>query len=581
MSIAMPSARHAAIAAVAVVLLALPRGVALGAPADLDPGFGQNGRLTLDSDIARALALQPDGKILVAGEIATGMGGARDGVVYRLTASGSLDGAFGLGGAVRLQGTSSAGYALALQPDGKALSVGETSNEDAIVFRLNGGGSDDLTFGQGGSVAIDSGGDERVYALALQPSDGKILVAGETISTPTRTPVVYRLTPGGQLDESFGQAGTSRLDAGGSGTAFALARQADGKILAAGSIGANDNRNAVVYRLNGNGTPDPSFGKDGKVELDEGGLEGAVAVALQRDGRILAVGSTADAMSTTADAIVYRLNPNGTLDASFGQGGKARIADSGTNVAYAVALQPDGKIVVAGGTAVSDAADAAVYRLNPDGSLDAGFDGDGALRIESNGGEVADALAIQPDGKVVIAGVTFSGLSQRAVLYRLQGGDPVSAVSVPPASAAVPSGTTSRPSAPVLTELRITPLVFRAAAKGPSALPAARRGGTLVTFALDRAASVRFAVERAGSGRRVGGRCTKPTRTNRAKRPCTRYTRLARGFTRRGAAGANRFRLTGRLGARRLTRGRYRLIATPTADRQRGERQRARFRIKG
>ena len=578
MSISTPLRRRGAIAALAVALPALSAGAALGAPADLDPGFGQNGRLTLDSDLARALALQPDGKILVASEVATNTPSVNDAVVYRLNAGGSLDGSFALGGAARVHGIFSGGYALALQPDGKILTVGFTST-DGIVFRLGAGGSSDQTFGQGGSIALDSGGNERAYALALQPGDGKILVAGETyaVNTATSNPVVYRLTPGGMLDGGFGQSGTSRVDVSGTGSAYAVAAQPDGKILVAGYNEVNDNTNAVVYRLNAAGTPDTGFGQGGKLELDEGGYEIALALALQPDGRILVAGSAADPTFSASDAIVYRLKANGTPDPTFGHGGKARIADEGKNVAYALALQPDGKILITGGVAATDAGDAVVYRLDRDGSLDPGFDGDGELRIESNAGEAADAIAVQPDGRIMLAGVTISGLTQKAVLYRLQGGEPVA---LQPTSTASQNGGTSRPSAPVLCRLRIAPPAFRAAGRGPSALPAARRSGALVSFTLDRAASVRFAIERAANGRRVGARCVKPTRTIHAKRRCIRHARLQGGFARRGVAGANRLRFTGRLSARRLAAGSYRLVAIPSADGLRGGAKFVRFRVK-
>ena len=237
------------------------------------------------------------------------------------------------------------------------------------------------------------------------------------------------------------------------------------------------------------------------------------------------------------------------------------------------ALQVDGKILVAGQTTINDL-DAVVYRLNPDGSFDSGFDGDGARPIHS--ATAAYAIAVQPDGKLVVAGAVDLAGTSRAVVYRLQGGDPVV---TPPASTS-PTAATPRPRAPIITRLRVTPPGFRAAGGGPSALPAGRRGGALVSFMLDRAAGVRFAFERAGRGRRAGGRCVKPTRANRGGRRCRRYVRLAGGFTRRGATGANSLRLTGRLSSRRLSRGSYRLVATPSADHLLGEAKRAHFRIK-
>ena len=99
----------------------------------------------------------------------------------------------------------SGAYGLALRPDGKILAVGYTSS-DGLVYRLGLDGSPDQTFGQGGTVALDSGDNERTYALALQPGDGKILVAGETYSNggAKKDLVVYRLTRGGEPDAGFG-----------------------------------------------------------------------------------------------------------------------------------------------------------------------------------------------------------------------------------------------------------------------------------------------------------------------------------------------------------------------------------------
>lgn len=583
-------ARRAAIATFAIAVLALSQGVAFGAPADLDPGFGLNGRLSLDSDLARAVALQPDGRILVAGQVGGNNVPNQDGVVYRLNANGSPDATFASGGPARLVAMDGGAYAVAPGPDGKVLAVGYTSS-DGLVYRLNVDGSTDQTFGQGGTVPLDSGAVERTYALAVQPADGKIIVAGESFSPDTGKSdvVVYRLARGGTPDPSFGIGGTARIDAGASEIARALAVQPDGKILVAGSSADDSNLDAVVYRLLANGTPDPDFGQGGTVTLRDGIREVALAVALQPDGRVIVAGSTLPAAGDT-DAIVHRLTANGAPDPTFGQGGKAVIADNATNGAFAMALQPDAKILVAGEVDEPVAAKvrAVVYRLDPGGSLDPGFGADGALRIigGAGDGEVADALAVQPDHKIVVAGVNVSGSSSTAVLYRLQGGDPPAAPQTPPTPPTAPGppapapAATAPPRVPVLTRLRIAPPTFRAAARGASALPAARHGGALVSFSLDRAASVRFTVERAGTGRRVGGRCVKPTRANRAKRACIRFATLAGGFTRHCTAGANSFRLTGRLNARRLASARYRLVATPIADGRLGDAKRAHFRIR-
>jgi hypothetical protein len=136
----------------------------------------------------------------------------------------------------------------------------------------------------------------------------------------------------------------------------------------------------------------------------------------------------------------------------------------------------------------------------------------------------------------------------------------------------------SRPAAPAITDLKISPRAFAAARGGPSAL-AATAAGARVSFNLDRAASVRFTVVRRLPGRKVGRRCAKTTRANRKAPRCTRLVPVAGGFNRQGAAGANAFRFSGRLSGRPLKPGRYRLLATPTADGVKGIAAAAAFQI--
>src|SRR4051812_9332866 len=173
------------------------------------------------------------------------------------------------------------------------------------------------------------------------------------------------------LDPSFSQDGWTRIDSGGDEIARATAIQPDGKIVVAGQTTVNGD--AAVYRLGANGTPDATFDGDGARGLDLGGTEVATAATIQPDGKIVVAGFT----SVNFDGAVWRLNPNGTLDTTF-DGDGVKTVDSGhVERLRAIALQPDGKIVVAGSTDVG--ANAAVYRLNPNGTFDATFDGDDAL----------------------------------------------------------------------------------------------------------------------------------------------------------------------------------------------------------
>jgi uncharacterized delta-60 repeat protein len=565
MSITKPVTRSAAIAALLVGRLALSADAALAAPGGLDPGFGQAGRVAIvsaGSEVATAVAVQPDGKTIVAG----------GDVVYRLNEDGSLDPTFNDNGRLGIPSDGGASaQALALQPDGKILVAGSAFANldiDVVVHRLKPNGSLDPTFGTDGARRIVSSAREDARALALAP-DGKLLVAGSSVVDTHVEAVVYRLNASGSDDSTFNGNGRLSIDSG--AVANAVAAMPDGRIVVAGAGGAAGAKSdAIIYRLTPTGSLDPTFNGNGRLAIDGGGFEEADALALQPDGRIVVAGAT----SVNAAAVVYRVNPNGSLDPGFDGDGAVRLDEAGDAFAYGLALQPNGKIVVAGSTTVNDNGDAVVHRLNANGSADAGFGQAGTVGIDGGGNEYAYAVALQADGKIVVAGETSRG--NDAVVYRLQGDD---RVSLAPASVG-PAASSSRPRAPVLAGLRITPSTFRAAASGPSALPAQRHGGALVSFTLDRAARVRVTIERAATGRRVGGRCVKAARANRGKGRCTRYVRLAGGFTRDGDAGANRFRFTGRLNARRLRFARYRaLLSAVDATGSRSNRAQASFTV--
>jgi uncharacterized delta-60 repeat protein len=318
----------------------------------------------------------------------------------------------GDGAAVLDAGADEGGFALAVQPDRKIVMVGRTSvNNDAAVFRLTRKGNLDSTFDGDGLKTIDSGDIEETYATAIQP-DGKILVAGRTgLNTSA---VVYRLNPNGSLDPTFDGDGARGFDLGGDEIALGVAVQTDGKIVFAGATSVN--QDVAVWRVNSNGSPDLTFDGDGVRTIDSGGFELGQALAIQPDGKIVVVGST----SIGGNAAVYRLNPSGSLDPTFDGDGAKGIDSGGFEAGYAVAIQPDNKIVVAGHTSVGH--NGALYRLNPNGSFDSSFDGDGALGLESGGFEEAMAVKIQPNGKIVVGGVTSSanGDIVDGVVYRVK-----------------------------------------------------------------------------------------------------------------------------------------------------------------
>jgi uncharacterized delta-60 repeat protein len=284
-----------------------------------------------------------------------------------------------------------------LESDAEVAAVGQVAPGDL-----------DTSFGDDGKVFTDFGSDSSgtAHAIALQP-DGKIVVAGGGYHGSGSDFALARYLPNGTLDASFGSTGQVLTDLGSSSldTALDLVLQSDGKIVVAGYVYAylsSDFALVALARYLPNGTLDASFGSNGKVLTDSSGK--AHAIALQPDGKIVVAGERliiADEDHYLSDFALARYLPNGTLDASFGSNGKV-LTDFGSE-AFAIALQPDGKIVVAG----YSGGDFALARYGPNGTLDPTFGGDGKVLTDFGSGsfDLAYALALQPrDGRLVVAG---------------------------------------------------------------------------------------------------------------------------------------------------------------------------------
>ena len=241
--------------------------------------------------------------------------------------------------------------------------------------------------------------------MVIQP-DGKIVLAGG--GNPNQDFAVTRLNPDGSLDTSFDTDGVVGVDFGFNEVAYGVALQTDGKLVVAGQTTdpavAGPGSNAAVMRLNPNGSLDTSFDADGKMTLDYGGKQDtASAVLIQPDGRILVPGSG----NPNDDFAVTRLRTDGSLDPSFDGDGVAGADFGQSEYAAGAALQANGKIVVVGTATVGAAGtDAAILRLNPDGSPDTGFDGDGRKTIDFRRRDDLWAVALQEDGAIVVAGET-------------------------------------------------------------------------------------------------------------------------------------------------------------------------------
>ncbi len=428
----MSIARSAALHVLVLAMVVAPGRLFAASAGDLDLTFAGDGSVTTaigsSQADARDVVIQPDGRIVVVGS--SGNGVADDFTLVRYEADGTLDASFGSGGIVTTAIGSSMDRAagVALQSDGKIVVVGAAntgSDLDFAVARYDSDGNLDPSFGSGGTVttAMGSYGD-GASAVAIQP-DGMIVVAGWSWTGSADDLAIARYDVDGNLDPTFGSGGTVTTSFGGGYFVLArLALQADGRIVVVGTASNGTDFDFALARYDGDGALDPSFGGDGKVTTALGaGDDFATGVVVQPDGKIVAAGWTTDGNGRFALA---RYLPSGDLDPSFGTQGivTTLVADGGN--AFGLAIQPDGKLVAVGGASFDGGqTEFAAVRYAPDGLPDAtfGYTGTGAITT-AIGSFTASALAtaIQPDGKIVAAGLwSPNGFDREIAVVRYVG----------------------------------------------------------------------------------------------------------------------------------------------------------------
>jgi uncharacterized delta-60 repeat protein len=384
------------------------------APGSLDPTFGGgDGMVTASGSVLWAVAQQGD-RLVVLGSALDGSNGRSvpRPTVARFLPDGSPDTTFGTNGRYFLEGGGTSD-ALAVQPDGKIVvatdvstKIGKTTTSDFRVYRLDANGQGlDPTFGTNGSVTLDFGtgatgvtANDRARAVVLQP-DGRIVVAGSAnlvtkTSTTNRTAVV-RLNSNGTLDAGFGTGGRAVFAGFSSPVMNTAALQGD-RILIGGDSGS-------VFRLTAAGALDPTFGTNGVADrLMDGGMKG---LAVQPDGRIVTAMAHADVFR------VGRYTADGQPDATFGPGGLSVAAFTDGGPHGGCVIQPDGKIVASGSYGVASSAGStrtSVVRYNPDGTLDGTFGVGGvALADFPRPYEMAHGMTLQPDGHIVTVGGAY------------------------------------------------------------------------------------------------------------------------------------------------------------------------------
>ncbi|MBI4897535.1 MAG: hypothetical protein HY827_04115 [Actinobacteria bacterium] len=408
---------------------------AAAASSDFDPTFGAGGKLTHSvvpgDDTAFAAALQSDGKLILAGRAY--VSSRYQSSVARLNSDGTLDSTFAGDGDLwtSIGSTRDVSYAAYVQPDGKILVAGITDagpKDDMGLIRFNADGTLDSTFGSGTGKAYywfgsPGSSNAHAYAMAVQ-SDGKIVIAGDTETGGTQDFAVIRANGGGGLDSTFGSGGRVYTPIGSSNdTANAVIVQPDGKIVVAGQA---DNGGAgfdfAIARYNSDGTLDASFDGDGIVTADFGTDDQYInSIAVRPDGSILAAGYSQP--GSVEHVVIVRYTATGALDTTFGVGGVVNtFAPGGESRANEIALQNNDKFVVAGTFYDGTYTDHFVAQYLASGALDTSFDGDGMLITGAVGAdEHGEALAIGPDGKIVVVGDTYIGSNYDMTAMRLVG----------------------------------------------------------------------------------------------------------------------------------------------------------------
>ncbi len=303
------------------------------------------------------------------------------------------------------------GLAMALQPDGRIVAAGMTTTTEApservALVRYMPDGSLDSSFGNAGVTSTAIGTiRSQATAVAIQP-DGRIIIAGFASSGASSSVfMLARYQPDGSLDNAFGDNGILFDDLGPQNDrANGMVLQPDGRIVVTGQAGGDH----AVVRYNADGSRDNSFGIDGIRIMDiAGGVDVANAVVLQPDGYIVVAGHSVSQDDPDAQATLVRYAPDGSLDPTFGTAGiQVSAFTSNDDMSHAIALQADGRIVVAGANIGVGIYQVLLARHLADGSVDASFDDDGFILMPIGSTSTLSSVVVLTDGKILAGGRT-------------------------------------------------------------------------------------------------------------------------------------------------------------------------------
>ncbi|GEM_PF-1394303 len=388
-----------------------------GTDGSLDTTFDTDGKVQTNfgsDDSANSVALQSDGKIVLCGLSNSVSGSRYDYALARYNVNGSLDASFDSDGRLTTQFNANNSHAtdVLIQPDGKIVASGRSNwaTVDFAVARYNPNGSLDMTWGVGKKQVEVNTSDEYAEGVAQQ-ADGKLVVVGRTLVGSVFRMCLTRFNTNGTLDTSFGTGGRFTFPVIiNSDYGYALAIQPDGKIVVGGTAWNGSNWNFVLARFNpATNSLDSSFGSGGIATKDNSSEDFIYAIALLPDGDIAATGYT---IGGNVDVAVLRFDvAANNWDTAFDGDGLRIIANANADYGYAIGIDSNGKIVV-GGSTDNASRNFILMRLNPaDGSFDTSFGGDGVVvtAISSTATDEINALTIQPDNKIVVAGYGNTG----------------------------------------------------------------------------------------------------------------------------------------------------------------------------
>lgn len=388
----------------------------------LDPTFNTTGVVVNNLgplELYQDVKVQADGKIVAVGTLYDATYAA-DIIVARLNEDGSYDNSFGTNGIFNYGLNYETGsYECAIKSDGKILVAGYTTDNGGggtamLLLQLNADGTLDNSFGNGGVTYHDIGPrEDMAYGLAVQ-ADGKIVLCGSTVDTTTidynNVPVLVRFNADGSHDAAFGTNGKATVPVTYAENEFAAVRiQPDGKIVAAGHI-ANGLLwySALIARFNSDGTLDNTFGTNGVVNKNVNNVDDEFFdLQLTPDNNIVLTGFSVIQGDLDFRLLVMKYDATGTPVASFGTNGQVVWGTESMNVGDALYLQADGKLLIAGGAGQSPPGnlDWGLWRLNADGSPDNGFGLNGRIMLDFNN-QADEALGVvqQSDEKIVVVG---------------------------------------------------------------------------------------------------------------------------------------------------------------------------------